>query len=131
MQACQGQATDPGSKVDNRRRHTSTDSTPAYKIPNYCDFLIFQASFWDHFSFRSPESGSWFIQSLCSAMDRSEAEDSLMDILLDVSRHVAVNKVYCTKHLNAIASCLSFRRAMYLVEATFIKRSRFHFSTQP
>lgn len=33
------------------------------------------------------------IQSLCSAIDTSGPDQSLMDILLDVSRHVAVNKV--------------------------------------
>jgi len=63
VQACQGQATDQGVNVtDRRRRHTSQDNTATYKIPNYADFLIFQASFWDHFSFRSSETGSWFIQ---------------------------------------------------------------------
>lgn len=93
VQACQGQETDPGSSVDGRRRrHTSTDSTATYKIPNYVDFLVFQASFWDHYSFRSPETGSWFIQSLCSAIDSAPAEESLMDILMGVSRHVALNK---------------------------------------
>ena len=95
VQACQGQATDPGSSVrgeEKRRRHTSTDSTPAYKIPNYSDFLIFQASFWDHYSFRSTETGSWFIQALCAAIDASEMNESLMDVLLSVSRNVAINK---------------------------------------
>ena len=44
-QACQGQETDPGSSVDGRRRrHTSTDSTATYKIPNYVDFMVFQVS---------------------------------------------------------------------------------------
>ena len=109
VQACQGQETDPGSSVDGRRRrHTSTDSTATYKIPNYVDFLVFQvsivfnkvthsytyqASFWDHYSFRSPETGSWFIQSLCSAIDSAPPDESLMDILMGVSRHVALNKV--------------------------------------
>ena len=95
VEACQGQATDPGSSVraeERRRRHTSTDSTPAYKIPNYSDFLIFQASFWDHYSFRSTETGSWFIQALCSSIDSSSSEDSLLDVLLSVSRSVAINK---------------------------------------
>ena len=95
LQACQGQATDPGSSVraeERRRRHTSTDSTPTYKIPNYSDFLIFQASFWDHYSFRSTETGSWFIQALCSSIDSSSSEDSLLDVLLSVSRSVAINK---------------------------------------
>ena len=52
-----------------------------------------QASFWDHYSFRSPETGSWFIQSLCSAIDSAPPDESLMDILMGVSRHVALNKV--------------------------------------
>ena len=77
---------------ERRRRHTSTDSTPTYKIPNYSDFLIFQASFWDHYSFRSTETGSWFIQALCSSIDSSSSEESLLDVLLSVSRSVAINK---------------------------------------
>jgi len=95
VQACQGQETDSGSNLterERRRRHTSQDSTSTYKIPNYADFLIFQASFWDHYSFRSSETGSWFIQSLCNSIDKSDKEDALFDILLSVSHNVAVNK---------------------------------------
>jgi len=93
VQACQGQETDQGVSVtDRRRRHTSTDSTATYKIPNYADFLIFQASFWDHFSFRSSETGSWFIQALCDKIDRSSSSEPLFDILLTVSASVALNK---------------------------------------
>lgn len=93
VQACQGQETDQGTSVtDRRRRHTSQDSNAAYKIPNYADFLIFQASFWDHYSFRSSETGSWFIQALCSKIDRSGAEEPLLDVLLTVSASVALEK---------------------------------------
>jgi len=93
VQACQGQETDAGSSVtERRRRHTSQDSTSTYKIPNYADFLIFQASFWDHYSFRSSETGSWFIQSLCSSIDKSGQDEALFDILLSVSHSVAINK---------------------------------------
>jgi len=93
VQACQGQATDQGVNVtDRRRRHTSQDNTATYKIPNYADFLIFQASFWDHFSFRSSETGSWFIQALCDKIDRSHPTDPLFDVLLEVSAQVALNK---------------------------------------
>jgi len=96
VQACQGQETDAGSTVterERRRRHTSQDNTTStYKIPNYADFLIFQASFWDHYSFRSSETGSWFIQSLCSSIDQSEKDEALLDILLSVSHSVAINK---------------------------------------
>jgi len=93
VQACQGQATDQGAMVtDRRRRHTSQDTTSAYKIPNYADFLIFQASFWDHYSFRSSETGSWFIQALCDKIDDSPSSASLQDVLLTVSASVALNK---------------------------------------
>eukprot|EP00092_Neocalanus_flemingeri_P019356 GFUD01020966.1.p1 GENE.GFUD01020966.1~~GFUD01020966.1.p1 ORF type:complete len:398 (+),score=94.29 GFUD01020966.1:59-1252(+) len=95
VQACQGQETDAGSSVterERRRRHTSQDSTSTYKIPNYADFLIFQASFWDHYSFRSSETGSWFIQSLCSSIDKSSQDEPLFDILLSVSHSVAITK---------------------------------------
>jgi len=93
VQACQGQETDQGVSVcDRRRRHTSQDSTSTYKIPNYADFLIFQASFWDHFSFRSSETGSWFVQALCNKIDKSSDCEPLFDILLTVSHSVALDK---------------------------------------
>jgi len=49
VQACQGQETDQGVSVtDRRRRHTSQDSQAAYKIPNHADFLIFQVRVMGH-----------------------------------------------------------------------------------
>ena len=45
VQACQGKATDDGSVIRPRSRHTSTDgglSGSNYRIPHYSDFLIFQ-----------------------------------------------------------------------------------------
>lgn len=90
VQACQGQNTDPG--VNLRRRHTSQDSTATYKIPNFADFLIFQAAFWNHYSFRSSDTGSWFIQALCRKIMESDEHESLMDTLLAVSRTVSVEK---------------------------------------
>jgi len=92
VQACQGKSTDPGIDIRRRSRHTSQDSASTYKIPNFSDFLIFQASFWDHFSFRSSDSGSWFIQALCTKIEESSKEDSLQDTLLEVSRFVSLEK---------------------------------------
>lgn len=84
------QETDPGSRI--RRRHTSQDSASSYKIPNFADFLIFQASFWNHYSFRSSDTGSWFIQALCSKIIMSDETDTLLDTLLLVSRSVSLEK---------------------------------------
>ncbi len=54
IQACQGKAVDDGADVRVRSRHTSTDSSSnSYRIPNLADFLIFQAAYHGHYSFRS------------------------------------------------------------------------------
>lgn len=85
--------------MPSRIRHTSTDSSGySYRIPTYSDFLIFQASYYGHYSFRSG-SGSWFIQSLCDNLDRSDETDDLMAVLTRVSRFVALKKASNVPHL--------------------------------
>ena len=64
-----------------------------WKISTYSsNCCILQASFWDHYSFRSSETGSWFIQALCSSIDQSATDEALFDILLSVSHSLAINK---------------------------------------
>lgn len=98
VQACQGRETDSGTEVMSRSlsvgSRTSTDAGSAvtYKIPNYADFLIYQASFCGHYSFRNSSTGSWFIQSLCSKIHESRNDQALFDILLDVSHGIAIEK---------------------------------------
>merc|ERR1712226_30091 len=43
-------------------------------------------------SFRSSETGSWFVQALCNKIDKSSESEPLFDILLTVSHSVALNK---------------------------------------
>jgi caspase-like apoptosis-related cysteine protease len=109
VQACQGDAADSGTCVTalpilsgtpSRSRHTSTDGdagSNTYCIPNYADFLIFQAAYHGFFAFRTT-SGSWFIQSLCAELDKSSPEEDLLAVLTRVSRNVAINKVTTSPH---------------------------------
>ena len=48
-----------------------------------------QASYKDYVSFRNPNTGSWFIQALCSTIDDSHPYHSLDDILTEVRARVA------------------------------------------
>ena len=53
-----------------------------------------------------------------------------MDILMEVSRHVALNKVSFTKSWNIFCVTLCFRKAMYQEKLTWTKRSKYPFCTQ-
>ena len=56
----------------------------------FADFLIYQASFHHHVSFRRPEYGSWFIQELCEKIETSCEEDDINAIIMKTSRSVAL-----------------------------------------
>lgn len=101
IQACQGDSTDDGIRLINhpkpRIRHTSADSAKGgqhlpYCIPNYCDMLIFAAAYTGQYSYRSAQSGSWFIQALCRQIKESQPNEDLVSVLTKVSRYVALYK---------------------------------------
>jgi caspase 7 len=50
--------------------------------------IIFILSLSDHYAWRNPKDGSWFIQSLCKELAKSSHE-SLSTILINVTRRVA------------------------------------------
>jgi len=94
VQACRGDMLDHGLKlVSSPRdpRRTETDSGCAsYKIPTMSDFLFGQSSFEGYFSFRNPEKGSWYIQSLCDVIEEFHLTTDLLSMLTIVSRKVAL-----------------------------------------
>ena len=92
VQACQGKETDPGTEIHIRSRHSSTDGPViGYRIPHYADFLVFQAAYHGHYSFRS-RSGSWFVQALCLFIKEADDDEDLMSVLTKVKRYVSLNK---------------------------------------
>ena len=118
VQACQGKATDDGFSVRTRSRHTSTDGPGSmFKIPHYADFLIFQASYYGHYSFRS-KSGSWLIQSFCKVLKESEYSESFHDVIIRSKRIVALYK-----ESNVISDLdLHMKKQIPLVQDTLIRR---------
>ncbi|XP_029344970.1 caspase-1 isoform X2 [Acyrthosiphon pisum] len=92
VQACRGERLDPGITL---RKETVTEvdsSTASYKIPKHADFLITFSTYDGYYSFRHPENGTWFIQSLCSEMNKHDHSNSdLLGIMTRVSRRVALD----------------------------------------
>ena len=118
LQACAGVKTDKGVKV--RSRHTSADGavSKGYKIPNFVDFLVFQASYHGHYAFRSKGDGSWLVQSFCKHLQISESTDTLTDVMTDASKHVAI---YNESNITEIPD-LDQNKQTPVVQSTLIRR---------
>ncbi|XP_026809139.1 caspase-1-like [Rhopalosiphum maidis] len=92
VQACRGERLDPGITL-RREVETEVDSSNAsYKIPKHADFLITFSTYDGYYSFRHPENGTWFIQSLCIEMNKHDlSNNDLLGIMTRVSRRVALD----------------------------------------
>lgn len=89
IQACRGENLDGGVRL---RSQTETDNASnTYKIPTMADFLIAYSTTEGFYSWRNPQNGTWFIQSLCDVLDEEGAKLDLSTLLLKVSRKVALD----------------------------------------
>ncbi|KAL0280903.1 UNVERIFIED_CONTAM: hypothetical protein PYX00_002060 [Menopon gallinae] len=92
VQACRGDKLDPGVTLVSRKGSVSeTDTgTAAYKIPSYSDFLIAYSSMHGFYSWRNPEDGTWFIQSVVEELKKNGSETNFLELLTRVNRRVAL-----------------------------------------
>ncbi|CAK9300328.1 unnamed protein product [Gordionus sp. m RMFG-2023] len=86
VQACRGTRLDDG--VEATDGYDVTDSKVIKKIPVESDFLIAYSVVPGYFSWRNCSEGSWFIQSLCKALDKYSHKLDLLRILTRVNRMV-------------------------------------------
>ncbi|XP_037760319.1 caspase-7 isoform X2 [Chelonia mydas] len=93
IQACRGSAFDDGIQTDSGPANNTgvTDANHRYKIPVEADFLLAYSTVPGYFSWRNPERGSWFVQSLCSMLNDHGKELEIMQILTRVNYMVATN----------------------------------------
>ncbi|CAB0014705.1 unnamed protein product [Nesidiocoris tenuis] len=103
IQACRGTMLDGGTRLI-RYHTTETDSSgSSYKIPCMADFLIVHSTVEGYYSWRNPETGTWFIQALCHViLERHETTD-LLKMMTIVARKVALdfesfNDLYAERH---------------------------------
>ncbi|XP_016839661.1 caspase-1-like isoform X4 [Nasonia vitripennis] len=91
FQACRGDNLDGGIKM-MRSGTTETDSSSAsYQIPTYADFLFAHSTVQGFYSWRNPEEGTWYVQSLCDVFDEYAATHDLAKLMTITARKVATN----------------------------------------
>lgn len=88
VQACRGTEFDDGIQADSGPI-SDTDANPRHKIPVEADFLFAYSTVPGYYSWRNPGRGSWFVQALCSVLEKHGKELEIMQILTRVNYSVA------------------------------------------
>ncbi|KAJ8262203.1 hypothetical protein GJAV_G00163700 [Gymnothorax javanicus] len=83
IQACRGTGLDDGVEVDS-----ASEGSPS-KIPVEADFLYAYSTAPGYYAWRNKENGSWFIQSLCSVLNKYGKELEIMQLMTRVNNMVA------------------------------------------
>ncbi|NWR53724.1 CASP8 protein, partial [Regulus satrapa] len=109
IQACQGSLYHPSVQVksDSSSEHLEVDARPLTSIPDMADILIGKSTVENYLSFRFPETGSVYIQSLCKHLRLlcPQGKD-LLTILTEVNNEVAREDVQGFKQMPQITSTL-------------------------
>lgn len=88
IQACRGTDLDDGIQADSGPIG-DMDENSRCKIPVEADFLFAYSTVPGYYSWRSPGSGSWFVQALCSILEEHGKSLEIMQILTRVNNRVA------------------------------------------
>ncbi|XP_054014572.1 caspase-1-like [Hylaeus anthracinus] len=85
IQACRGSQLDAGATIMHE-----TDSIDTYTIPSYADIMVAYSTYDGFFSWRNPDTGSWFIQALCYELNLNGDKRDLGTLMTFVNRRVAI-----------------------------------------
>ncbi|XP_071563908.1 caspase-1 isoform X1 [Temnothorax nylanderi] len=86
IQACRGVQLDKGVKV----MHETDSKRTTYTIPAYADIMVAYSTYDGFYSWRNPDSGSWFIQALCEELELHGRSRDLLSLMTFVNRRVAI-----------------------------------------
>ncbi|KAJ8011734.1 hypothetical protein DPEC_G00061330 [Dallia pectoralis] len=107
IQACRGKDKQEGVPVNKKRKVeemdklTATDdgSDQEYTVPEHSDFLIVRSNVEQYVSFRQSINGSWFIQCLCSQLEKSCTRgNNIHEILTAVNAEVSKQEAHSKVH---------------------------------
>ncbi|XP_011156835.1 caspase-1 isoform X2 [Solenopsis invicta] len=113
IQACRGVQLDKGVKI---MHETDSKRNTTYSIPAYADIMVAYSTFDGFYSWRNPDSGSWFIQALCEELDLHGRSRDLLTLMTFVNRRVAIEyqsyvpeneKFHAKKQIPSIVSMLT------------------------
>ncbi|XP_011880446.1 PREDICTED: caspase-1-like [Vollenhovia emeryi] len=112
IQACRGVRLDKGVKII----HETDSKGTTYSIPAYADIMVAYSTYDGFYSWRNPDSGSWFIQALCEELDLHGRSRDLLTLMTFVNRRVAIEyhsyvpdneKFHAKKQIPSIVSMLT------------------------
>lgn len=112
IQACRGVRLDKGVKII----HETDSKRTTYSIPAYADIMVAYSTYDGFYSWRNPDSGSWFIQALCEELDLHGRTRDLLSLMTFVNRRVAIEyqsyvpeneKFHAKKQIPSIVSMLT------------------------
>ncbi|XP_018302392.1 caspase-1 isoform X1 [Mycetomoellerius zeteki] len=115
IQACRGTQLDNGVTFVHQTDSIKSDMFK-YSIPAYADILVAYSTYDGFFSWRNPDTGSWFIQALCEELDLHGRSRDLLTIMTFVNRRVAIKyqsyvpqneKFHAKKQIPSIVSMLT------------------------
>ncbi|XP_047440637.1 caspase-3-like [Mugil cephalus] len=85
IQACRGMSLDEGADIET----DSVSESTSEKIPLEADFLYAFSTAPGYYSWRNTSCGSWFMQSLCEALQEYRGQLELMQIMTRVNYKVS------------------------------------------
>ena len=88
VQACRGDQEMLNIESDSTSTNYDRFETDANRVPIEVDFLYSYSTVKGFFSYRNPESGSWFIQTLCDVIEK-EKNEHILDILTQVNNLIS------------------------------------------
>lgn len=94
IQACRGQGLHPSHILHYKaeiQRDSSNSNDVFYTIPTMADILVMYSTMEGFYSWRDPQHGSIFIQSLVKQLRKFHRTRDLLTILTFVNREVAIN----------------------------------------
>uniref|UniRef100_A0A1E1WKK4 Caspase family p20 domain-containing protein n=2 Tax=Pectinophora gossypiella TaxID=13191 RepID=A0A1E1WKK4_PECGO len=120
IQACRGTASTVGMAVMQKLKIAKDhDDTEYYHLPVEADMLIAHSSFVGKSSFR-PDTGTWFIQTVCKYINELYLTHDLESILVEVKREIAINKYYM--ELNRRTETMDVNKQMPTITSTLIRK---------
>ncbi|KAG8301675.1 Caspase-7 [Homalodisca vitripennis] len=111
IQACQGHARQKAVLVPGSTYQTEESAqdqvkiVPSYLLPDRADFLVALSTIPGFVSWRSPEKGSWYIQTLCRHLDSHGFHQDILTLLTNVSRSVSLDFTYYEDSNPLVSSC--------------------------
>lgn len=118
IQACRGDRLDISVDVVDAKG-VLAEEPPLKKIPRCADFFVAHSSFFGYMSVRNERYGSWFIQTLCEAIDKYKTHLDLMQIMTIVKHDIAFHRAFRHEEKQIPCTETTLTKTLFLTKEAF------------